>query len=70
MIDKFLEAIEDGNEYDFIANNYTSMSKAELKDILLEYIYAIRRVPHNTMNFSADVTEYVRDELQSREVFG
>ena len=36
---EFMKALEEGNAYDYIANNYWSMSKEDLKNILLEYIY-------------------------------
>ena len=39
MIEQFLNALEDGTEYDFIANHYWEMTNEELKTILLEYIY-------------------------------
>lgn len=38
-IKELIEAIKNGNSYDFIANNYWKMSKEQLKDALLEYIY-------------------------------
>ncbi len=67
MIKLFLNAMEVGKEYDFIANNYNSMSKSELKDILLEYIYAIR---NRGDELSDLISDDVADELLSREVFG
>ena len=36
---ELLDAIRSGQSYDFIANNYWKMSKEQLKDTLLEYIY-------------------------------
>jgi len=34
--------------YDFIASNYNKLTKEELKDILLEYIYAVYKTAYNT----------------------
>lgn len=42
MLEKLVEALRDGCGYDFVANNYTEFSKAELKMALLEAIYVIR----------------------------
>lgn len=64
MIKKFLEAMDDEREYDFIVENYSSMSKSELKSILLEYIFCV----HN--NCCDEVTNSVRDELELKEIFG
>lgn len=35
-----MQAIEKGELYDFIANNYYNMTKDELKDVLLEVIWS------------------------------
>ena len=59
MIEKFLEAMEDSKEYEFIANHYYEMSKNDLKSILLEYIYAI----------SEEGRDRVQSELEANEVF-
>lgn len=40
---QYIEALEDGKGYDFIANNYWEFSKEELKDIILELTYAIKQ---------------------------
>ena len=70
MIKQFLNAMDDDREYDFIANNYSNMSKGELKSILLEYMYAIHSTPHKSMSFESDVKENVRDQLELKEIFG
>jgi hypothetical protein len=36
---KFLKALKNGNGYDFIANNYFTFTKEELKDIILELLF-------------------------------
>jgi hypothetical protein len=37
----FLKALENGTEYDYIANNSHNMSKDDLATILKEYIYHV-----------------------------
>lgn len=41
MTREILDAINDGNLYDYIANNYYAMSKSDLKDVILELEYAV-----------------------------
>lgn len=60
MIDKFLDAMDNGSEYDFIANHYHEMTKEDLKSILLEYIYGSEKYD--------DVKDSVRDELTANNV--
>lgn len=60
MIDKFLDALDNGMEYDFIANHYHEMTKEDLKSILLEYIYGSEKYD--------DVKDSVRDELTANNV--
>lgn len=38
---QYLDALKNGDSYDFICNNYFNFSKDELKDIILELTYAI-----------------------------
>lgn len=44
---QIIEAIEKGQLYDFIANNYYQMTKIELKDVLLEVIWSIDQADWN-----------------------
>ena len=44
MLKEFLEALNNGTEYNFIATHYTEISNFNLKTILLEYICASRYV--------------------------
>jgi len=60
MIEKFLDAMEDGTEMDFICNNYGHMTKFDLRTILVAYMYEV----------SEEVREKVKDELEANEVFG
>lgn len=59
MIEKFLEAMEDSRECDFIASHYYEMSKNDLKSILLEYMFAI----------SEEGRDKVQSELEASEIF-
>ena len=65
MIKKFLDAMDEDREYDFIANNYTHMSQYDLHTILLEYIYAVHE-----SDSSDDIKDNVRGELETSEIFG
>lgn len=40
-LDEFLESLIKDKSYDYIANNYMAFRKDELKDIILELLYAI-----------------------------
>ena len=40
-LDEFLESLSKDKAYDYIANNYMAFRKEELKDIILELLYAI-----------------------------
>lgn len=73
MISQFLDALSENKEYDFISNNYTNMSKFELRSIILEYIYAVHyssEHPHETLSLEEDIREQVQGELESEKVFG
>ena len=39
--EEFLNTLVEDKSYDWIANNYHKLSKEELKDIILETLYAI-----------------------------
>ena len=64
MIKKFLDALDEEMEYDFIANHYTDMGKFDLRTILLEYIYA-----SHCSDSEEEIRDDVRDELEAKEVF-
>lgn len=65
MMDEFITALEEGKAYDFIANNYWQMSREELKDILLEFIYEADE--SNIMDREFD-TDNVISELEDRYI--
>ena len=60
MMQKFLEAMEDGTEMDFICSNYPNMTKFDLRTILVAYMYEI----------SEEARDRVQSELEAYEVFG
>ena len=66
MKEEFLKNLEIEYEsvYDFIANNYSKFTKDELKDILLEIIYAIYR--HNSYEDEERIYEIVKENLHER----
>ena len=66
MLDKFLDALDENREYDFIAQHYHEMSKMDLRTILLEYIYAA----HCVIDAEDDIKDQVRDEIQDKVIFG
>lgn len=67
MIGLFLEALDEGREYDFIANNYPHMTKFDLRSILIEYIYAAHTMGSD---IESDIQDEVRSNLEANEIFG
>ena len=63
----FLDALDEGREYDFIANNYPHMSKFDLRSILLEYIYAAHSMGEK---IESEIQDEVRDNLEANIIFG
>lgn len=63
MIEKFLEALDDDKEYDFIASYYNEISKFDLRTILLEYIYAAHE---QGKVVEEDIKDSVREELEDK----
>ena len=59
-MNEFLKALKDGTAYDFIANNYTDMSRRDLKNILLECLYNMDK---DQLELVADVLEDDVDEV-------
>lgn len=64
MIEKFLEALDEEKEYDFIANYYNEFSKFDLRTILLEYIYASHT---KGKDIEEEIRDDVREELEDKE---
>jgi len=44
--EEFLSSMVQDKSYDWIANNYTRLTKEELKDVVLELLYAIHTTAH------------------------
>lgn len=59
---KFIEAVNNDTSYDFIANNYMNFSKEQLKDIIIELMYAI----HIESNDEKTILDSALDELTDR----
>lgn len=64
MIDRFLEALDEENEYGFIANYYNEISKFDLRTILLEYIYAAHE---EGKDVEENIRDNVRENLEDKE---
>ena len=45
-LEEFLQSTVSDKSYDYIANNYYNFTKEELKDIILELLYAIHTTAH------------------------
>lgn len=61
MLEKFLEALDEDREYDFIANFYPQMNKFDLRTILLEYIYAAHSAGEHVEEI---IQDSVRENLE------
>lgn len=59
---QYLDALKNGDSYDFICNNYFNFSKDELKDIILELTYAIDTEAKNFAS-AEEIMSSVYDEL-------
>lgn len=47
MKSEIIEYIKADALYDYIANKYNQLTKEELRDLLLEYIYAVYKTGYN-----------------------
>ena len=63
MLQKFLDALDEGREYDFIANYYNEISKFDLRTILLEYIYAAHSQGEEV---EEQIQDSVREEIEDK----
>lgn len=61
MLEKFLEALDESKEYEFISNYYNDMSRYDLRTILLEYIFMSKRVDKES---SEAIIDEVRESLE------
>ena len=55
---EFIQALEEGHGYDYAATHYWEMDRDELKDVILELIYAI--------GDETDKLESAAEELKER----
>lgn len=60
---RILQAIEEGNLFDFIANNYWQMSKEELASVCKEALYAGHQLTH-TSNGTPEYMEHLKENIQ------
>ena len=59
--EKMIEALRNRNYYDFIANNYYTFTKEELKDILLEFAFELSKHKENNLH---DVVQELKDRWE------
>lgn len=57
----FIEALKNDKGYDYLANNYTSMSKEELKRIAMELLFELTR--YHLDGLDPDINNVI-EELQ------
>lgn len=62
---ELIEAIKNDNAYDFIAQNYNRFSKEQLKDIILEYMFAVYEANKGTTE-TYEIESNVIEELTER----
>ena len=63
MLEKYVEALKNGNGYQYICDNGHEMSKSELCDIIKEFHYVIKDL--STRNVGSSVyLEYVADSIE------
>lgn len=63
MKEEILNAVREGNFYDWIANNYHRLSSYELVTILKEYVYQTERFNPVCTITGGTATEEIADEL-------
>ena len=63
MTSEILEKVKEGALYDYIAANYYKLSDGELKDLLLEYIYAFWQATRQLEEISARRAGELKEEL-------
>ena len=64
--ERMLNSVRNDMLYDFVANNYSSMSKQEIKDIALEAIYAFYEAietAYDPKKLKADLTNELEDRI-------
>jgi hypothetical protein len=60
---EIISALNNDDLYDYIASNYYKMSKEELKNLLLEYIYIFYKATNQLNEISALRTNELNEEL-------
>ena len=64
--ERLLNSVRNDMLYDFVANNYSSMSKSEIKDIALEAIYAFYvalETAYDPKKLKADLMNELEDRI-------
>ena len=69
MLEKYVEALKNGEGYQFICDNGYSMSKSELCDIIKEFHYTVREL--SKRNVGSDVyLDYVAESIEENCIVG
>ena len=63
MLGKYVDALKNGNGYQFICDNGHEMSKLELCDIIKEFTYVIKDLSVRNVGSSVYL-EYVADSIK------
>ena len=63
MLEKYVEALKNGNGYQFICDNGYEMSKSELCDIIKEFTYVIKDLSIRNVG-SSIYLEYVAESIE------
>ena len=63
MLEKYVEALKNGNGYQFICDNGHEMSKSELCDIIKEFTYVVKNL--SIVNIGSNVyLDYVAESIE------
>ena len=63
MLKEYIEALKNGNSYQYICDNGHSMSKSELCDIIKEFDYIVNDLSIRNIG-SSIYLEYVADSIE------
>ena len=63
MLERYVEALRNGNGYQFICDNGHEMSKSELCDIVKEFTYVVKDLSIRNAG-SSIFLEYVADSIE------
>ena len=62
--EEIYDAITNGNAYDLVACNYYLLGHEEMKDILLEYIYAFEKITQYDNYKKEDIVNELKERWE------